>query len=180
MILAKNAIAVAAVSLLIGCSAASPPQMTNQASAELKDRDGRTVGMATFREVGDGVLVSVEVKGISPGLHAIHVHAAGKCEGPAFTSAGGHFNPEQKKHGLKSPKGPHAGDMPNMYVAKNGVGRFEVLNDHIALKSGSRSVFDSDGSALVIHAGVDDNVTDPAGNAGDRIACGVIVPNTKL
>ncbi len=180
MTLAKTTFAVAALSLLIGCSAASQPQITNEASADLKDKDGRTVGMATLREVADGVLVSVEVKGISPGLHAIHIHAVGKCEGPAFTSAGGHFNPEQKKHGLKSAEGPHAGDMPNMYVAKDGVGRFEVLNDQITIKAGKRSIFDSDGSALVIHAGVDDNVSDPAGNAGDRIACGVIVPNSKL
>ncbi len=180
MALAKNALAVAALSLLIGCSTASPPQITNEASADLKDKDGRNIGMAIFREVGDGVLVSVEVKGISPGLHAIHIHTTGKCEGPAFTSAGGHFNPEQKKHGLKNAEGPHAGDMPNMYVAKDGVGRFEVLNDHITLKPGNRSIFDTDGSALVIPAGVDDNVTDPAGNAGDRIACGVIVANPKL
>ncbi len=180
MILAKYALVGAVLSLLVGCSAASPPQVINEASTDLKDKDGRTVGMAVLREVGDGVLVSVEVKGISPGLHAIHIHAVGKCEGPAFTSAGGHFNPAQKKHGLKNAEGPHAGDMPNMYVAKDGVGRFEVLNDNITLKAGNRSVFDSDGSALVIHAGVDDNVSDPAGNAGDRIACGVIVANPKL
>ncbi len=166
--------------LFAGCSTARLPQTNNEASAELKDKDGKTVGMATFRDVGSGVLVSVEVKGISPGLHAIHVHAVGKCEGPAFTSAGGHFNPEQKKHGLKNPEGSHAGDMPNMYVARNGVGRFEVLNDRITLQPGERSVFDSDGSALVIHAGIDDDMTDPAGNAGDRIACGVIVPNSRL
>jgi superoxide dismutase, Cu-Zn family len=180
MTLVKNVLAVAGLILLIGCSAAPAPQMSNEASADLKDKDGRTVGMATFRDVGNGVLVSVEVKGMNPGLHAIHVHAVGKCEGPAFTSAGGHFNPEQKKHGLKNPEGSHAGDMPNMYVAKNGVGRFEVLNDQITLKPGNRSVLDSDGSALVIHAGVDDYVTDPAGNAGDRVACGVIVANSKL
>jgi Cu-Zn family superoxide dismutase len=149
--------------------------MNSQASADLKDKDGRSVGMATFRDATGGVLVSVEVKGLTPGLHAVHVHAVGKCEGPGFTSAGGHFNPAQKKHGLKSPEGPHAGDMPNMYVSKDGSGRFEVLNDNISLKPGDRSVFDADGSALVIHVGVDDYVTDPTGNAGDRVACGVIV-----
>jgi Cu-Zn family superoxide dismutase len=174
---ATSALAIAGLSFVLGCSV--PTQIPLQGSAELKDKDGRSVGMATFHEVPDGVLVSVEVKGISPGLHAIHIHAAGKCEGPAFTSAGGHFNPGQRKHGLKSPEGPHAGDMPNMYVAKDGVGRFEVLNDNITLKSGSGSVFDADGSALVVHAGVDDYVTDPAGNAGDRVACGVIVANSK-
>jgi superoxide dismutase, Cu-Zn family len=175
--IARNALAIAALTLFVGCSAAPPPRlMIAQATANLKDKDGRSVGMATFDEVSNGVLVSVEVKGISPGLHAIHIHSVGKCEGPAFTSAGGHFNPEQKKHGLKNPQGPHAGDMPNMYVAKDGVGRFEVLNDNITLKAGKRSVFDADGSALVIHAGADDFVSDPAGNAGDRVACGVIIP----
>jgi Cu-Zn family superoxide dismutase len=143
--------------------------------ADLKDKDGKSVGVATFREMRNGVLVSVEVKGLTPGLHAVHVHAVGKCEGPSFSSAGGHFNPAQKKHGLKNPEGAHAGDMPNMYVSKDETGRFEVLNDNISLKSGDRSVFDADGSALVIHVGVDDYTTDPTGNAGDRAACGVIL-----
>ena len=174
MRLTTGALAVAGLSLVLGCSV-PPPQMNTQAVADLKDKDGRSVGMATLRDATGGVLVSVEVKGLTPGLHAVHVHAVGKCEGPGFTSAGGHFNPAQKKHGLKNPEGPHAGDMPNMYVAKDGSGRFEVLNDNISLKAGDRSVFDADGSALVIHVGVDDYTTDPTGNAGDRAACGVIV-----
>jgi len=145
-----------------------------RAYAELKDRDGKSIGMATFREVLGGVVIDIDVKGLTPGLHAVHVHAIGKCEGPAFTSAGGHFNPAQKKHGLRSAEGPHAGDMPNMYIAKDGTGRFEVLADNITLKTGDRSVFDADGSALVIHAGADDDMTDPTGNSGDRAACGVI------
>ena len=145
-----------------------------RAYAELKDRNGKSIGMATFREVSGGVVIDVDVKGLTPGLHAVHVHTIGKCEGPAFTSAGGHFNPAQKKHGLRSAEGPHAGDMPNMYIAKDGTGRFEVLADNITLKTGDRSVFDADGSALVIHAGADDDMTDPTGNSGDRAACGVI------
>ncbi|HUK42063.1 MAG TPA: superoxide dismutase family protein [Candidatus Acidoferrales bacterium] len=145
-----------------------------RAYAELKDRDGKSVGTATFREVPGGVVIHVDVKGLTPGLHGVHVHAVGKCEGPAFTSAGGHFNPAQKKHGLKSAEGPHAGDMPNMYVAKDGTGRFEVFDDNITLKTGDRSLFDADGSALVVHAGADDDMTDPTGNSGDRAACGVI------
>jgi len=108
-------------------------------------------------------------------LHAVHVHAVGKCEGPAFTSAGGHFNPLQRKHGLKSPDGAHAGDLPNMLATKDGSGRFESKTDAITLHAGPASVFDSDGSALVIHVGVDDYVTDPTGNAGDRAVCGLIV-----
>src|SRR5574341_1515600 len=164
---------VAALGLMLGCS--MPAQPPVQASAQLVDRNGKTIGTATFRAAAGGVIVNVDVKGLSTGLHAVHVHAVGKCEGPAFTSASGHFNPAQRKHGLKSPEGPHAGDLPNMYVAKDGSGRFEALTDQITLKTGEpASVFDSDGSALVIHAGVDDYTTDPTGNAGDRAACGVI------
>jgi Cu-Zn family superoxide dismutase len=148
-----------------------------RASSELKDKNGKIVGRATFREEPDGVLVRLEVQGLTPGLHAVHVHAVGKCEGPAFASAGGHFNPAQKKHGFKSPDGPHAGDLPNMLVAKDGSGRFEALTDAITLRPGPTSVFDSDGSAIVVHAASDDDMTDPAGNSGDRVACGVIVPN---
>jgi Cu-Zn family superoxide dismutase len=99
----------------------------------------------------------------------------GKCDGPAFTSAGGHFNPAGKKHGLKSTDGPHAGDLPNMLVAKDGAGRFEALTDAITLRAGGLSIFDTDGSAMVVHAGADDNMTDPTGNSGDRVACGIIV-----
>ncbi len=163
---------LAGLSFLVGCS--MPAQPPVQASAQLVDRNGKTIGTATFRDEAGGVIVNVDVKGLSPGLHAVHVHAVGKCDGPAFTSAGGHFNPAQRKHGLKSPDGPHAGDLPNMYVAKDGSGRFEALTDGITLKSGTTSIFDADGSALVIHAGVDDYTTDPTGNAGDRAACGVI------
>lgn len=171
--LVKSLLVVAGLSLILGCSQPTLPSV--QGMAELKNKDGRTIGTATFREGPGGVIVNVDVKGLSTGLHAVHVHAVGKCEGPAFTSAGGHFNPTQRKHGLKSPDGPHAGDLPNMYVAKDGSGRFEALTDNITLKtSDPSSVFDSDGSALVIHAGVDDYATDPTGNAGDRAACGVI------
>jgi superoxide dismutase, Cu-Zn family len=160
------------VSLAAGCSMSTEP--ASQATAELKDKDGKAVGVATFRESSGGVTVDVNVKGLTPGLHAVHVHAVGRCDAPAFTSAGGHFNPGQKKHGYKSPEGAHAGDLPNMLVAKDGTGRFEAFTDGMTLKSGATSVFDKDGSALVIHAGVDDNITDPTGNAGDRAACGII------
>jgi Cu-Zn family superoxide dismutase len=158
--------------LLTGCSLAAPEP---RAIAELKDKDGKIVGQAFFRERSDGVLVRIDVKGLTPGLHAVHVHSIGKCEGPAFSTAAGHFNPAGKRHGLNSPAGPHAGDLPNMLVAKDGSGRFEVRTDAITLKPGAASVFDSDGSALIIHAGVDDYTTDPTGNAGDRAACGLIV-----
>jgi superoxide dismutase, Cu-Zn family len=160
------------VILAAACSIST--EQVSQATAELKDKDGKAVGVARFRESSGGVTVDVNVKGLTPGLHAVHVHAVGRCDAPAFTSAGGHFNPAQKKHGYKSPEGAHAGDLPNMLVAKDGTGRFESFTDGMTLKPGATSVFDKDGSALVIHAGVDDNVTDPTGNAGDRAACGII------
>jgi len=160
------------VILAAACSIST--EQASQATAELKDKDGNAVGVARFRESSGGVTVDVNVKGLTPGLHAVHVHAVGRCDAPAFTSAGGHFNPAQKKHGYKSPEGAHAGDLPNMLVAKDGTGRFEAFTDGMTLKPGATSVFDKDGSALVIHAGVDDNITDPTGNAGDRAACGVI------
>ncbi len=163
---------IALFGLAVGCSTVAPGP---RATAELKDKDGKLVGRADFHEVSDGVIVRLDVKGLTPGLHAVHVHTVGKCEAPGFTSAGGHFNPGGKKHGLKSPDGAHAGDLPNMLIAKDGSGRFEALTDAITLKAGSNSVFDADGSAFVIHVGVDDYVTDPTGNAGDRAACGLIV-----
>ena len=155
----------------VGCSSVGSGE---RATAELKDKDGKSVGVASFSEAGGGVRVRLEVKGLSAGLHAVHIHAVGKCETPGFASAGGHFNPAQKKHGYKNPDGAHAGDLPNMLVAKDGSGRFEALTDAVTLRSGSSSVFDADGSALIVHVGIDDHVTDPTGNAGDRAACGVI------
>lgn len=158
---------------LCGCAATNPDGVAG-ARAELKDKNGKTIGTAIFRGAPKGVTVSLEANSLTPGLHAVHIHAVGKCEGPAFASAAGHFNPQQKKHGHKSNDGAHAGDLPNMLAATDGSGRFEVLTDAFTLASGPTSLFDADGSAIVIHAAPDDYATDPAGNAGDRIACGVI------
>ncbi len=173
----KLSAGIAGLCLLVGCSMAAPGTRASAALKEDEDKDGKTIGTATLREQSGGVLVLVRVepKGLTPGLHAVHIHAVGKCDAPAFTSAAGHFNPSGKKHGSKSAEGAHAGDMPNMLVTKDGSGRFEVLADGITLRAGPLSVFDTDGSALVIHVGVDDYLTDPTGNAGDRAACGLIV-----
>lgn len=149
-------------------------QAPTKATAELKNGSGETIGTVRFTEQANGILVQLDAKKLHPGLHAVHIHAVGKCEGPDFKSAGGHFNPTKKKHGHASPEGAHAGDMPNMYVAADGSGSYVTLRDGVTLKAGETSLLDSDGSAIVIHVGVDDNSTDPTGNAGDRAACGVI------
>src|SRR5262245_27009648 len=164
---------VALVGALSLWSCASYAMAQNRVRADIKNDQGNTVG-ASLREAKDGLLIIVNVKGVPEGLHAVHIHAVGKCESPAFTSAGGHFNPLNKEHGLKNPDGPHAGDLPDLYVNKDGVGRYEALMESVTLGAGATSVLDADGSAIVIHATADNNMTDPAGNSGDRIACGVI------
>jgi len=157
----------------IAC-AASVSAHAQTAKASLKDAAGKDVGTVNLTQTPHGVLLKLSLKGVPAGEHAFHVHAVGKCE-PPFTSAGGHFNPGGKKHGMAAAEGPHAGDMPNLYVPAGGELVVEVANPGISLVKGQpNSVFDADGSAIIVHAGVDDYKTDPTGNAGDRIACGVI------
>ena len=159
--------------LLAGCFLALSAH-AETAKAALKDATGKEVGQAALVQTPHGVLVKLTLKGAVPGEHAFHVHAVGKCE-PPFTSAGGHFNPAAKKHGLEAAEGSHAGDMPNLHIPASGELAVEIANPMISLAKGQpNSVFDADGSALVIHAGADDYKSDPTGNAGDRIACGVI------
>lgn len=150
------------------------PAAAQTARAALKDASGKDVGSATLTQTPAGVLIAVAVKGLPAGEHAFHVHAVGKCE-PPFTTAGGHFNPGSKKHGLMAAEGHHAGDMPNLHIPASGELMVEVMNSDITLEKGKpNSVFDADGSALVIHANKDDYKTDPTGEAGGRIACGVV------
>ena len=143
------------------------------ASAVLKNAQGATVGTATLRETPNGVLIHLNLTDVPAGPHAFHIHAIGMCE-PPFTSAGGHFAPGGKHHGLLSAMGPHAGDLPNVFVSPDGKLDVDVLASGVTLAAGPTSLFDADGSALMLHATADDYMSDPAGNAGGRIACGVV------
>ena len=157
--------------LLAGLPATAGAQ---SAKAELKDAQGKIVGTATLGEVSGGVKIALKASGLKPGDHGVHIHAVGKCEPPAFTSAGGHFNPGNKKHGKQNPEGAHAGDLPNLKVGADGTGSIEVTAGGVTLKGGAGSLFQPGGTALVVHADPDDEKTDPTGNSGARVACGVI------
>jgi superoxide dismutase, Cu-Zn family len=144
------------------------------ARANLLDSRGKKVGTAELTQTPDGVKITLTVSELPRGQHAFHIHNVGKCEGPDFKSAGAHFNPYNKKHGLKNPDGPHAGDMENIEVGADGTGKAEIVNKQVTLADGPNSLFHEGGTTTVLHASPDDNMTDPAGNAGARIACGVI------
>ena len=144
------------------------------ASTVLKDTNGQNVSTASFTQTPPGVLLKLSLKGISPGEHAFHIHAVGKCVPPSFDSAGPHFNPGNTQHGIMAGPG-HAGDMPNLHIPPTGALEIELINTAITLdKSKPNSILHPGGTAMVIHAGKDDYMTDPDGNAGSRIACGVI------
>jgi Cu-Zn family superoxide dismutase len=162
------------LALLLVASVATRAAQKKAAHAEFVNAKGQGVGHATLTQTPQGVRIDVTVFNLPPGMHGFHIHAVGQCEPPAFTSAGPHFNPFGKEHGTKNPKGPHAGDLPNFEVTADGRAQFSVLASEVTLGKGANSLFHPGGTALVIHAGADDYMTDPAGNAGTRVACGVI------
>jgi len=190
------AVLATAAALLPHQAAAQAAGDGAKAHAAIKDAQGKKVGDATLTQMAHGVVIVAELSGLPPGQHGMHIHAIGKCEPPAFTSAGGHFNPTGHKHGYNAEAGPHMGDMPNLIVASDGKATVDVYVADLSLgdsgvasgtstpekaaggaqtaSSAAHNVFDRGGAALVIHAKVDDYASDPAGNSGDRIACGVI------
>jgi Cu-Zn family superoxide dismutase len=168
-------LALAAAFALSGLATATAGPGTDSAKGTFIDAQGKRVGTAQLTQTPSGVLIELDLKGLPPGEKAFHLHENGACDPrDGFKSAGAHFDPRGNQHGLHAAKGPHAGDMPNQFVRQDGVLRAHVLNTVVMLPPGEATLFDADGSALVLHAKPDDYRSQPAGDAGDRIACAVI------
>jgi superoxide dismutase, Cu-Zn family len=183
MSMLKIAVAGLSASTLAACASAGAPLRAAppaaNAHAVVMSSTCERVGTATLTQDAAGMVhVQMKVTGLPPGVHGVHIHAVGSCVAPSFASAGGHFNPGSKHHGMNNPSGPHAGDLPNMTVDASGNAEYDASTSRVSLTPGANSLFDADGSAVVIHAAADDNVSDPAGNAGARIACGEIKSGT--
>ncbi len=149
------------------------------AAATLADSHGRAVGQASLRQAPHGVILKLELKNATPGIHGLHMHDVGRCDPPTFESAGGHFNPSRKAHGFLSQRGQHAGDLPNISVPASTEQTLEYFVTGVTIDPGPTSLLDGNGTALVIHAGQDDYTSDPAGESGDRLACGAITRSDK-
>lgn len=144
--------------------------------ADVHDASGRSLGVLTFADAPTGIAVSGRLVGLAPGEHAMHIHAVGRCDPPTFASAGGHWNPTGREHGPRNASGPHLGDLPNIIVNADSVAVIDATSPGGTLRS-TNALLDADGASIVVHAGPDDYRTDPAGNSGARIACGVITPS---
>jgi Cu-Zn family superoxide dismutase len=161
--------------LAVGAQVTAAQAPVMKATAELKNAAGDVVGRARLEQTPTGVLITLSTSRLPDGIHAFHVHETGDCTAPTFASAGGHFNPGQREHGFLSARGPHAGDMPNVHVDPTGTVEMELFLNGVTLSPGANALLDQDGAALVLHAGADDYTSQPAGDAGARIACGVVV-----
>ena len=171
LILSLLAARVAVTQADAGAAAAAPATAAPAPlTVKMIDAKSKSIGTATLTQTPHGVLISVDLHGMTPGVHAIHLHETGKCE-PPFKTAGGHFNPAHKQHGFLQAEGAHGGDLPNLDVPANGKVKAEVIAHDVTIEG---SLLDADGAALVVHAKADDYKTQPAGDAGDRVACGVI------
>jgi Cu-Zn family superoxide dismutase len=169
---------LAAPLALPGCVAVEPQGGPPMA---LVNSSGQSIGTVRAWQTTGGVTFRIDASGLPHGVHGLHVHTVGRCDPPDFTSAGSHWNPASRKHGLNNPEGPHAGDLPNVTVAANGVlGETVTLTGASLTATGPDLLLDADGAALVLHAAADDYVTDPSGNSGARIACAVIRPTPEL
>jgi len=161
--------------LFAACATTAQTAMPSEAEAVLKDANGATVGHAIARQQGSDVFVTVTASNLTPGQHGAHIHTTGDCAPPGFTTAGGHWNPTGAHHGLNNPQGPHKGDLPNLAVGSDGQGTLSFTVPGASLEGDGNVLFDADGAAFVIHGGPDDMMSDPAGNSGPRVACGVFV-----
>lgn len=157
-----------------GCLAISQAQAQESVNAVLINPDGEEIGTVAISEIAQGLRIFAQAEDLPPGVHAFHIHETGQCETPSFESAGGHYNPTGMQHGWDNPEGPHAGDFPNVHVHEDGKLAVEYFTAALTLSEGENTLFDDDGSAVVVHEGPDDYQSDPAGHAGARIACGVI------
>jgi len=161
-----------------GCSpeGVSPGEVSgNVARAELVGADQKPYGEVIVAQGDKGLLVNIKARGMSPGPHGVHIHEIGKCEGPDFKSAGGHWNPAARQHGFDNPQGAHAGDLFNLDIGADGTGSLEAMIPGAKLGDGDRALLDADGAAFVVHEGPDDLKSDPSGESGGRLACGVFV-----